>query len=153
MSTIFMLLVSVSIAYSLPKNGSLSASTTSSPVSDEKWPNSWYLHQSALNIERVWNEGYTGKGVVVGIIDFGVECDHPELKGSILATLPSSTVYSSHGNGCAGIIAAKPDNNICSVGIAYDSKIISLNVNERFRLLFDANDPLEGYYGLKSSDA
>ncbi|KAL7678092.1 hypothetical protein ACOME3_004321 [Neoechinorhynchus agilis] len=125
MLTIFLFLVSVDIAYSLPETGnlsshssnySLSASTTSSPVNDEKWPDSWYLHPSALNIERVWNDGYTGKGVVVGVIDSGIESDHPELKDNVLATLPNSSVYSDHGNGCAGIIAGKPGNHICGVG-------------------------------------
>ncbi|KAL7674314.1 hypothetical protein ACOME3_000593 [Neoechinorhynchus agilis] len=158
MLTIFLFLVSVRISYNLPKNGnlsahssnsSLSASTTLSPITDEKWPNSWYLHRSAYNIERVWSEGYTGKGVVVGIIDFGIEQDHPDLKDRFLATLPNSSVYADHGNGCAGIIAGKPENNICGVGIAYDSKIISLNIDESFDILFDINEPLEGTFGLK----
>ncbi|KAL7672835.1 hypothetical protein ACOME3_007715 [Neoechinorhynchus agilis] len=125
MLTILLFLFSVPIAYNLPENEnlsahssnySLSASTTLSPITDEKWPDSWYLHRSAYNIERVWDEGYTGKGVVVGIMDFGIEQNHPDLNDRVLATLPNSSVFTDHGNGCAGIIAGKPDNNICGVG-------------------------------------
>ncbi|KAL7674383.1 hypothetical protein ACOME3_000664 [Neoechinorhynchus agilis] len=159
MLTIFLFLVSVRIAYNLPKDGnlcahlsnsSLSASTTLSPITDEQWPNSWHLHRSAYNIERVWNEGYTGKGVVVGVIDYGIEQDHPDLNDSVLETLPNSDVYADHGNGCAGIIAGKPDNNICGVGIAYDSKIISLNAFPIYdHYYFNKRQPVEASYGLK----
>ncbi|KAL7667904.1 hypothetical protein ACOME3_008631 [Neoechinorhynchus agilis] len=159
MLTVFLFLFSVAIVYNLPKDGnssahssnsSLTASTTLSPITDEKWPDSWYLHRSAYNIERVWNEGYTGKGVVVGIIDLGIEQDHPDLKDSVLETLPNSDVYADHGNACAGILAGKPDNNICGVGIAYDSKIISLNIIPIYiRHYFNKRQPVEASYGLK----
>jgi len=32
----------------------------------------------SLNISNVWEKGYSGKGVVVTIIDDGIERDHPE---------------------------------------------------------------------------
>lgn len=31
--------------------------------------------------------------------------------------------FHSHGNGCAGIIAAASGNGICGVGVAYEAKI------------------------------
>lgn len=33
-----------------------------------------------MNIKAAWSRGYTGKGVVVTILDDGVEKQHPDLK-------------------------------------------------------------------------
>lgn len=32
-----------------------------------------------MNVERAWKNGVTGKGVVVTILDDGLEKDHPDL--------------------------------------------------------------------------
>lgn len=36
--------------------------------------------------------------------------------------------FNSHGTRCAGEIAAARDNNICGVGVAYDSKIAGIRM-------------------------
>lgn len=36
------------------------------------------MHQD-LNTKEAWAQGYTGKGVVVTILDDGIEKDHPDL--------------------------------------------------------------------------
>jgi subtilisin family serine protease len=33
-----------------------------------------------MNVVPAWQRGYTGKGVVVTILDDGIEKDHPDLK-------------------------------------------------------------------------
>ena len=33
-----------------------------------------------MNVKSAWQKGYTGKGVVVSILDDGIEKDHPDLK-------------------------------------------------------------------------
>ncbi len=33
-----------------------------------------------MNVKPAWQKGYTGKGVVVSILDDGIEKDHPDLK-------------------------------------------------------------------------
>ena len=33
-----------------------------------------------MNVAAAWSEGYTGKGVVVTILDDGLEKDHPDIK-------------------------------------------------------------------------
>jgi len=103
-----------------------------------------------INVEPVWNEGITGKGVVVGVIDSGVDIFHPDLKDNILLdacynyynashnTTPSGEVGifdsnttlsldSAHGTAVAGIIAAKGWNGIGTRGVAPNAKIASLN--------------------------
>lgn len=33
-----------------------------------------------MNIAGAWRRGYTGKGVVVSVLDDGIETEHPDLK-------------------------------------------------------------------------
>ncbi len=33
-----------------------------------------------MNVEGAWDLGYTGLGVVVSILDDGIELNHPDLK-------------------------------------------------------------------------
>ncbi|KAG7221789.1 hypothetical protein INR49_028863 [Caranx melampygus] len=54
---------------------------------DPKWSNMWYIHcsgqssrcRSEMNILSAWQRGYTGKNVVVTILDDGIERNHPDL--------------------------------------------------------------------------
>ena len=80
--------------------------------------------------------GYSGKGVVVTILDDGVEHNHPDLSGNYDKEasidlndndddpFPRYDFANSnkHGTRCAGTVAAKANNSDCAVGIAYDSK-------------------------------
>ncbi|KAL7677438.1 hypothetical protein ACOME3_003677 [Neoechinorhynchus agilis] len=97
----------------------------------------FHLYSSGLNIYRVWADGYTGRGVVVAVIDEGIETNHPELKDSLIKQfIPGSDIINdnflslSHGTACAGIIAAKPNNSFCSAGIAFNSKLVDFRSND-----------------------
>ena len=35
-----------------------------------------------MNVQKAWQLGYTGKGVVVTILDDGLEKDHPDIHGN-----------------------------------------------------------------------
>ncbi|CAG5125983.1 unnamed protein product, partial [Candidula unifasciata] len=53
-----------------------------SQFNDPKWPIMWYLNRGTgldMNVRKAWEMGYTGKGVVVTILDDGIEKDHPDL--------------------------------------------------------------------------
>ena len=39
------------------------------------------------NVQGVWNMGFTGKGVVVAVVDEGIEKNHPELKQNFVSVL------------------------------------------------------------------
>lgn len=50
--------------------------------SDPKFSEQWYLSNPTrqdLNTREAWAQGYTGRGVVVTILDDGIEKDHPDL--------------------------------------------------------------------------
>ena len=97
----------------------------------DTWGKFTDLTQGAdMRVFGAWNQGVSGRGVVVTISDDGVDFTHPDLGtqeegSSSLQTLATAAVDSDdHGTGCAGIIAAKADTDGV-VGIAPDAKLIS----------------------------
>ncbi|XP_042331835.1 proprotein convertase subtilisin/kexin type 6 [Sceloporus undulatus] len=112
---------------------------------DPLWPEMWYMHcedndsecRSEMNIMAAWQRGYTGKGVVVTILDDGIEKNHPDLiqnfdplasydiNGNDPDPTPRYDVSNEnkHGTRCAGEVAAAANNSNCIVGIAYNARI------------------------------
>ena len=90
-----------------------------------------------INASEVYADGYSGSGVIVGVIDTGVDIDHPDLISNIASggydyvdtdsdASPSSQGSSmSHGTHVAGIIAGMK-NDIGMHGVAYSAKILPL---------------------------
>lgn len=85
-----------------------------------------------INLLPVW-ANYTGKGVRVGVIDSGVQLDHPDLRDNIDPTATWSAALDqpggdpiddqeNHGTAVAGIIAAAA-NGLGSVGVAPDATL------------------------------
>ena len=72
-----------------------------------------------------WNHS-SGRNVVIGILDDGLY-DSTDLNVNESITYFTNTVPGTHGSGCAAI-AAGSNNNIGSIGIAYNSQITSLDI-------------------------
>ncbi|XP_054892351.1 furin (paired basic amino acid cleaving enzyme) a [Poeciliopsis prolifica] len=107
---------------------------------DPKFRDQWYLynrnHQD-LNAKAAWQLGYTGKGVVVSILDDGIEKNHPDLSQNydpeasydVNDADPDPTPRytqlndNRHGTRCAGEVAAAANNGVCGIGVAYNAKI------------------------------
>ncbi|CAL4119923.1 unnamed protein product, partial [Meganyctiphanes norvegica] len=52
---------------------------------DPLYGQQWYLSEGAqggydMNVGPAWRKGYTGKGVVISILDDGIQHNHPDLK-------------------------------------------------------------------------
>ncbi len=83
------------------------------------------------NAIAAWQQGATGKGVAIAIIDTGIDSDNPEFSGRILPT--SRDVAGNrgieqeddHGTNVA-LVAAAARNNSGVVGIAYDADLLVL---------------------------
>jgi subtilisin family serine protease len=110
--------------------------------------NNWGLDQ--VKAPEAWAKGYTGKGVVVAVLDTGVDYNHVDLKDNIW-TNPNNdaaqgyandihgwnfvdnnnnvldTSQIGHGTHVAGIIAGE-NNNFGVTGVAYDAKIMPVKV-------------------------
>ena len=71
----------------------------------------------------------TGKGVVVAIVDTGIDAQNAELDGRIVARSDftgDGFTADVHGTAIAGIVAAHADNGIGSYGTAPDVDIVAL---------------------------
>lgn len=107
------------------------------PTADLR-PYQWGL--DVVNAEAAWTHA-TGEGIVVAVIDSGVDGEHPDLQGKVItgyhagtgAIIPpgsdSDTV--GHGTHVAGIIAAKDDGRGV-VGLAHGALIMPI-------VIFDPN--------------
>ncbi len=112
----------------------------------------WYLDNNGLNngttgvdinVESAWNE-FTGNGIVIGIIDEGIDYNNPDLSPNFLNSdsydycgidndvMPSDSDGDGdidwHGTAVSGIAAGKGDNEIGIAGVAYDSSIVGIRL-------------------------
>uniref|UniRef100_A0A8B9NU07 P/Homo B domain-containing protein n=1 Tax=Apteryx owenii TaxID=8824 RepID=A0A8B9NU07_APTOW len=97
--------------------------------------------RSEMNVLAAWQRGYTGKNVVVTILDDGIERNHPDLlqnydplasydvNGNDHDPTPryDASNENKHGTRCAGEVAAAANNSYCVVGIAYNARIRMLD--------------------------
>jgi subtilisin family serine protease len=117
------------------------AAATNDPLRDQQWG----LDQ--INAEEAW-ASTTGSGVVVAVVDSGVDLGHPDLRGQLVqgATFidcePScgngdwkgpdgvGNDYDEHGTHVAGIVAAATDNGVGIAGTAPDARIMPIKALE-----------------------
>jgi subtilisin family serine protease len=87
-----------------------------------------------LGVSNLWDMGFIGQENVIGIIDNGVNFDHPDLIDQEFAsknfTIPGATIRYNHGTPVAGIIAASGMGSNDSRGTAYGAKIASANMGQ-----------------------
>jgi len=108
--------------------------------SDPMFREQWFLNGGGrngadMNVKPAWRKGYTGKGVVVSILDDGIQHNHPDLaqnydpfastdiNDSDQDPMPQDNGDNKHGTRCAGEVAAVANNGICGVGIAFNASI------------------------------
>lgn len=117
--------------------------------------NNWAL--DVINAPEVWNQNITGNGIVVAVVDSGVDYTHPDLDGNIWRNPgeiagngidddrngyiddirgwdfvasdnnPMDLSFQGHGTHVAGAIAAER-NDFGITGIAYNAKIMPVRV-------------------------
>lgn len=103
------------------------------------WEGQWYLKNDIgtpvdVRVMRAWARNQTGTGVVVGIVDDGVETAHADLSPAISAAdsfdfasgdadANPGTVEDNHGTSVAGLVGARGGN---AIGIAGTAPFVGL---------------------------
>ncbi len=92
---------------------------------------------SLIQAPEIWEESNQGEGVVVAVIDTGIDTDHPDLKDQIIGGRNFTTDFNGnpdmfednngHGTHVSGTIAASL-NHDGVVGVSPKAKILSLKV-------------------------
>ncbi len=117
------------------------------------YPGQWHLKNDGravgdksnvgvdAGLKGAWDLGYTGKGIVIGIVDDGVEGGHEDIKANYSAALSRTFLKGStldatgpiyradnHGTSVAGVAAARGGNGIGGTGAAPYATIADLRL-------------------------
>jgi len=112
-------------------------------ILDPIFTEQWHLFNAIevghdVNVTDVWRAGITGHNATVAIVDDGLDMYSNDLKPNYYAAgsydfndhrpEPKPTLSDDrHGTRCAGEIGAAK-NDVCGVGVAYDSKIAGIRI-------------------------
>jgi kexin len=131
---------------------------------DPMFADQWHLSNTGqgggttgedVNVTGVWDT-YKGSGKVIAIVDDGLEINHEDLVDNVLSGEshdytdgdgdPSPTGDDNHGTSCAGVTAARGNNNTGVSGAAPEASLVG------FRLLGAATDANEADALTRSDD-
>jgi subtilisin family serine protease len=102
-------------------------------TSDSLWDQQWGPKQ--IHADEAWAAGATGAGVKVGVVDTGIDFNHPELAGKVAASAKClngpcadgaglAQDDEDHGTHVSGIIAARANNGVGIAGVAHDAQLV-----------------------------
>ncbi|ODQ52302.1 hypothetical protein SAICODRAFT_58465 [Saitoella complicata NRRL Y-17804] len=134
-------------------------------IQDPIFKDQWHILNTVqeghdLNVTGVWAQGITGHNVTTAIVDDGLDFTSLDLADSYYAAgsydfnahspdpLPKLS-DDQHGTRCAGEIAATK-NDVCGVGLAFDSKVAGLRILSA--VISDADEAIAMNYDYQYND-
>lgn len=116
---------------SYESGGAPSGSVPNDPLLSKQWG----LDQ--IKASGAWSRGALGAGVTIAVVDTGVDLNHPDLQGQLVAGVdlvtdetctPGAQDLNGHGTHVAGIAAAATNNGIGVAGTAPQAKVMPVRV-------------------------
>ncbi len=100
-----------------------------------------YNNYKLWNMDRIqmpetWDT-YPGKNIKVGVLDTGIDANHPDLKNNVVTSLgwncerksnTDTMDYNSHGTHVAGTIGAEGNNSIGVVGVNPLARLVPIKI-------------------------
>lgn len=133
-------------------------------IKDPIFNDQWHLYNPVqkghdVNVTDVWLQGITGHNATVAIVDDGLDMYSDDLKDNYFAegsydfndhTVEPKPKLSDdrHGTRCAGEVSAVK-NNVCGVGVAWDSKIAGIRILSK--LITDADEAIAMNYAYQKN--
>ena len=125
-----------------PASGTPPASPPPTPIVYDTAEYRENVSLSQMNIQAAYENGVTGDGIIVAVIDSGVT-EVAELQGQlhsastniVTGNAADADDFIGHGTGIAGIIAARQDHNTNNSpfnmhGIAFGAQILNINATD-----------------------
>ncbi|OBT38640.1 hypothetical protein VE00_11063 [Pseudogymnoascus sp. WSF 3629] len=133
-------------------------------IHDPIFNNQWHLYNNKqlghdVNVTDVWIQGITGHNATVAIVDDGLDMYSEDLMENYFAEgsydfndpgpEPKPKLSDDrHGTRCAGEVGAAK-NNVCGVGVAYNSKIAGIRILSK--LITDADEAIALNYAYQQN--
>ncbi|HIC88193.1 MAG TPA: hypothetical protein EYP04_02145, partial [Anaerolineae bacterium] len=126
------LLTSPDVAYAGPNYLARAATAPNDPY----WIRQWNVRRVAAH--RIWDLTTGQPGVLVALLDSGVDLDHPDLENQLVGGydyinrdgMPDDD--NGHGTHVAGIIVAQGNNGLGVAGIAWNVRLMPLKVLNQY---------------------
>lgn len=116
-----------------------------SAPNDTYYSKQWAFND--INISSAWDEAKNGKKVLVGVIDTGIDKEHPDLKANVNTSIFKSFVDSkpftdtaNHGTAVAGVIGAVTNNSKGVAGTCHNVSLVSFKDSK------DLKSEVSSYY-------
>jgi subtilisin family serine protease len=99
---------------------------------DALWPSQWGLR--LIGAPRAWDATRGSDGIVVAVLDTGLDLSHPDLSGAVLrgTDVVNSDADASddegHGTSVAGVIAARTNNREGQAGVCWACSLLPVKV-------------------------
>lgn len=107
----------------------------------------WWL--SAINWDTSRTKE-TGKGILVAMLDSGVDVNHPDLQGKIIEEYRvkglkgKNTENVLHGTAIAGILGGSPSHPKGILGVAQNVQILSVDITDKENGAIEVDNLVEG---------
>ena len=106
----------------------MATNSVNDPLVPDQW--GWYR----IKADKAYETGYHGGGVIIAVLDTGIDKDHPDLAANIVDgwnfvdNNDNVTDLDGHGTMVSGIIAAVANNGIGIAGVSPNVSIMPLKV-------------------------